>query len=252
VLASFAPATIAAAAPPSNLIVSENAGIVSATWTLPAGWYTDFLEFSPTPDVGVDGFFLTPAATFFPIGGPATTFTSEPKRFSPGTYYVHVSAYDPACDPTVYQCAIEFSSPPTLLEVRSEPAPLPSAPPASPPSPPASSPPDTVTSFAALKCPSRQKVGRLVVLASMPEDGSITVSGTVSIPNAGKVFKIKSVSVKAVAGQLVTVKIKLSKRALKAARKARRRHRTIKANLTITARDMAGNPKVERRSVKLR
>jgi hydroxymethylglutaryl-CoA reductase len=118
--------------------------------------------------------------------------------------------------------------------------------------PPPAATADKVTSFKALKCASPQKARNLVVQASMPENGTITVGGTVSVPNASKVFKIKAVSVKAVAGKTVSLKVKLAKKALKAIKKALKRHKKVKAKLSIIAKDTAGNTKTEKRSVKLK
>jgi hypothetical protein len=50
----------------------------------------------------------------------------------------------------------------------------------------------------------------------------------------------------------VTVKLKLAKQVLKAAKKALKRKKKVKASLTITARDAAGNTKIEKRAVKLK
>jgi hypothetical protein len=111
---------------------------------------------------------------------------------------------------------------------------------------------DKVTSFSSLKVASSQKAANLFVTASMPESGTIAVGGTVSVPNASKVFKLKTVSVKTLPGATMKIRVKLSSKALKAAKKALGRHRKVRANLSITARDAAGNTKTEKRSVKLK
>jgi uncharacterized repeat protein (TIGR01451 family) len=125
-------------------------------------------------------------------------------------------------------------------------------------SPPLSVPPppsplaDKVTSFASLKCASTQRAGGLVVQASMPENGTITVGGSVNVPNAARVFRLKAVSVNATAGRTVKITVKLAAKTLKAVKKALKRHKKVRANLTITARDGAGNVKGEKRAVKLK
>ena len=109
-----------------------------------------------------------------------------------------------------------------------------------------------MTSFSTLAVASSQKATGLTVKATMPENGTITVGGTVSVPNASKVFKLKPVSSNATAGQTVTLKVKLAKKALKAIKKAIKRHKKPKASLTITAKDAKGNTRIEKRSVKLK
>jgi hypothetical protein len=86
----------------------------------------------------------------------------------------------------------------------------------------------------------------------MPENGTVSVRGTVNVPNASKVYKLKAVSVSATAGKTITVKLKLPKKALKAAKRALKKHRKVKAHLTLTAKDVSANIKVEKRVVKLR
>jgi hypothetical protein len=206
---------------------------------------TGILEWSPTSATdSITGFFTDPRATGVQIDGPQKTYTSAPLQFPPGVYYFHVSAILSTCDDITIPCVDEFSIPPVLLNVPPDP------PPAPPPPPPP--PPDTVTSFSALKCASTQKAGDLVVQASMGENGTITVGGTLNVPNAAKVYKLKAVSVSATAGKTVTVKLKLTKQVLKAAKKALKRKKKVKASLTITARDAAGNTKIEKRAVKLK
>jgi hypothetical protein len=50
----------------------------------------------------------------------------------------------------------------------------------------------------------------------------------------------------------VTLKVKLAKKALKAVKKALKRHKKPKASLTITAKDATGNKRSEKRVVKLK
>ena len=97
-----------------------------------------------------------------------------------------------------------------------------------------------MTSFSALAVASSQKASGLTIKATMPENGTITVGGTVSVPNASKVFKLTPVSSNATAGQTVTLKVKLAKKALKAVKKAIKRHKKPKASLTITPRTRRG------------
>jgi hypothetical protein len=88
--------------------------------------------------------------------------------------------------------------------------------------------------------------------ASMPENGTITVGGTVNVPGASKVFKLEAVTVKALAGKAVSIKVKFQRRVLKAVRRGLKGKRTVKAKLTIMARDGAGNRKLEKRTVRRR
>jgi hypothetical protein len=234
---------------PTLATVVQNGDRLTASWALPAGYESDLIEVSRSPDTYLDGElegeFIYENLAFWDVPDPEATSYESPNPIAPGTYYVHVAALDTAkcAGPESLECVDEFSE---VLPVTMQAPPPPLPPP--PPPPPA----DKVTSFSALKCASTQKAGNLLVQAGMAENGTITVSGALSVPNASKVFKLKSVSVTATAGKTVTVKVKLPKKALKAAKKALKRHKKVKASLTIAARDAAGNVKTEKRSVKLK
>jgi hypothetical protein len=163
---------------------------------------------------------------------------------------------DYPCDFTGFPCMATASERFLLadkqLTVQTLPPPTQTCPPTCPPPPCPPTCPDKVTSFSALKVAGTQKLTTLKVRAGMDEPGTISVAGTVSMPNASKVYKLKAVKVSAFVGATMTIKVKLPKKALKAAKRALRRHRKVKANLTITARDKLGNVKVEKRSIKLK
>jgi hypothetical protein len=168
-----------------------------------------------------------------------TTYTSPP--LGNGTWYVHVASYDPtgACpiNPKTgdVNCKKEWSSP-VVAQVGSGPAPGAG---------------DIVTSFALLEVSSHQRLTRLRVRAAMPERGTITVGGTIEIPAGRKARKLKAVAAAVTAGRVVTVRVKLAKKVSKAARKALERHVKVRARLTVTAVDAAGNRTAQKRVVRL-
>jgi peptidoglycan/xylan/chitin deacetylase (PgdA/CDA1 family) len=125
-----------------------------------------------------------------------------------------------------------------------------------PPPPPVASPgkvvADKVTAFASLKVRASQDVDKLFVTASMAEAGTLSAAGSVNVPRASKVHRFKRVSANATPGTVVKLRLRLSKKRLRAVKRALRHHRKLKAKLTITARDRAGNTKTEKRTVRLR
>lgn len=242
VAALLLPIAIAEGAPPTDLTVGQSSRVVTASWTLPPGWYTGRLEFANSPATGSDGSFTDPT-TIYHYESPQRTFDSSPFQFPPGTYYVHVSAIDPICDPSITNCTEDFSTPPAVLTV-------PDAPPAPPPPP--SPPPDKVTAFASLSAPSSQRLTRLYVRAEMAESGTITAGGTVKVPKLSTVYMFKTISAPAVAGVSVKLKLKLPKKAFRAVKRALKRHRKMKAKIAITATDKAQNKKTAHRTIKLK
>src|SRR5436853_3656143 len=93
----------AQAAPPTGLTLSQHEDVVKASWTLPtATAVAGVLEFSPTATIAADGYFADFDAFYYPIDDAVATFETPPGDVPPGTYYVHVSSYEPlVCDPGV-------------------------------------------------------------------------------------------------------------------------------------------------------
>ena len=112
-------------------------------------------------------------------------------------------------------------------------------------------PADGVVRFSALRAAARQSVRKLRVTASMPEPGTITAGGTVSVPNTSKTYRLRTASATADAGATVTLRPALSKKARRAVLRALRRHRRIVAKVVVTVRDRAGNKRAAKRTIRL-
>jgi len=257
---------------PTDLVVDQSDGFVTASWILPAeppDMLTGYLEFAPDPETDADGFFTHPDTIAYLFDSRDTAFDSYPDQFPPGTYYVHVSAYGATLCYRVNFCLDVFSSPPVKLVVPPDPAPPPE-PTTSPPGGPTTSAPtgptpqtllppaakaapaDTVASVSISKTPSKQRVGNLFIEAMMREPGTLSATATVSVPNATKLYRFKTVSARASPGAKVKLRLKLAKRALKAVKTALKRGRKVAAKVTITATDKAGNKKIAKRRIKLK
>jgi hypothetical protein len=100
-----------------------------------------------------------------------------------------------------------------------------------------------------------QKAGKRVsvVVKATSENVRATASGKVSIRGKKKAHKLKGVKARFIArGHRATLRLKVSKKALRAIKRALGRHRKVRARLTIKARDAAGNTTIKRRTIKLR
>ena len=92
-----------------------------------------------------------------------------------------------------------------------------------------------------------------VVVGATTEDLFASASGTVSVPAASKLYRLKAVKNRFVArGTKATLKLKVPKKALKAIKRALRAGRKVKAKLKLNARDGAGNLTTGKRTVKLK
>jgi hypothetical protein len=95
-------------------------------------------------------------------------------------------------------------------------------------------------------------VDKLYVEASMNEAGALTAAGRVSVPRgAAKVHRFKTVTRVAAANRAVKLRLKLSKKSLRAVKRALR-HRRLRAKITVTAKDSAGNGTVQKRTIRLK
>jgi hypothetical protein len=110
---------------------------------------------------------------------------------------------------------------------------------------------DTTAPSARLGGKARQDVDRVAISVALSEAAALTVSGTVNVPGAARTLRFKTVRRQAQAGQRVTVKLKLSRKARGAVKAALRRGRRIKASVKVSARDSAGNTTTRRRSIRL-
>jgi len=160
-----------------------------------------------------------------------TSYTSA--RLENGTWYVHVASYDPTSPKCTYdgdlKCPKEWSNVVTATVGGGS----------------GGGGGGGANSFTLVRAAGRQKATGLRVKAALAQGGPITVTGTVSVPNR-PVYKLKPVTVTAGAGKAVTVKLKLSKKVLTAAKRALARHKKVRARLTIS-----GGGAVAKRVVRL-
>ena len=241
--------------PPSQLSVSQSRGIVQASWTLPSPpppMLTGLLEFAPSPYTNSDGSFshgLTISYVFDSDGRRSTRL----RKIATGDLLRARERLDPTeCD--IPGICPEFWSPPVTLVV---PEPLPitdRAPLATSTAPPPAKPAvaDKATAFSSLLVPPRQRLRELYVQAAMGEPGTISVRGRVRAGKQARSYRFKAVSAPAVPGTSVRLRLNLPRKASVAVRKALRRQRKIRATITITATDAAGNVKQEKRRIRLR
>jgi hypothetical protein len=224
----------AQATPPTLLSVGRVGGQVTANWSIPPGMAMDFIEAGTSPAVNANGgdFPLANTVLAESLGDFQTSYASS-VQISAGTYFVHASAFDTRKCVTGNEpnCVDEWSN---VLTITVPPG------------------VDKLTDFSFLDAASPQRIGKLVVRAAMGEPGTITARGTVSAPNASKVYRFKAVSVKALPGITNKLRLRLPKKALKAVRKALKRHRKLKAKVTVTARDNSGNTHSEKGTIRLK
>jgi hypothetical protein len=224
----------AQATPPTLLSVGRVGGQVTASLAIPPGMAMDFIEAANSPAVNAAGgdFPLANTVLAESLGDFQTSYASS-VQIPAGTYFVHASAFDTKKCVTGNEpnCVDEWSN---VLTITVPPG------------------VDKLTDFTVLDARSPQRLGKLVLLAAMGEPGTITATGTVSAPNTSKVYRFKTVSVKALPGITYKLRLRLPKKALKVVGKALKRHRKLKAKVTVTARDNSGNTHREKGTIRLK
>jgi hypothetical protein len=110
---------------------------------------------------------------------------------------------------------------------------------------------DRVTAFGSLKVANRQDVDKIRVTASMLEPGTLSARGKVIVGRSVLVFKLKPASKAARPGRRVTLRLRLSGKDLRAAKRAIHTHRRVRARVTIGATDKAGNRALAKRTIGL-
>ena len=86
------------------------------------------------------------------------------------------------------------------------------------------------------------------VTGTSSEAGSLTATGTVSIGNASRLYKLKAATQKVAAGKSATLKLRMSRRAFNALRRTyRRTGRKARVAISLSSTDAAGNSSATKR-----
>jgi hypothetical protein len=233
-----------------NLPVGQNHPTFQ--WTLPMGdkgrVWSDHIVVSTSSEQYAPGTFLAGEfldrywASFNTLQKNDTSF-ADLKEYKPGTYFVHVAGHDPGCPPGQFSCQIEFSNILSFNVVVPPPggggggggggadkfAPL------------------QTLSFAAV-----QDIDKLRVTTRSTEAGTITATGTVGMPGASKALRFKPAKRAVAANVKTTLKLKLSKKSLRSAKRALKKRKHLKAKIVLTAVDKAGNKRATKITIGLR
>jgi plastocyanin len=126
-----------------------------------------------------------------------------------------------------------------------------------PPGPPGGAPvsADKTAPALTLSGSTRQRALRqraVFVRAGVDEASRVVARAWVSIPRTGRSFRAKTVSRQLAARTTSKLGLALSRQALRAFRRALRKHTRLTARITVTAKDPAGNRASAKRRVKLK
>jgi hypothetical protein len=176
--------------------------------------------------------------------GPFTKSGTFPGvQSASGTFRIKTPSFPgPACDSGDVSWTATTTAPP------------PSNPPPVGPPPPGTPLTDVTAPQLILGGGGSQRLGKAIRIRASCRDEPCRVRarGTLSVPDASRVFRLRSASAQLSRGQIATLKLRLSRRALTAARKALKAGRRVRARIAVVAVDAAGNRRVKRLSIRLR
>jgi hypothetical protein len=236
-------------APPTITALGQSSRRLTASWTLPTGMSSIAIEAATSPATDADGFFTQGVAISDQELSSGATSYQSPSQLAPGTYYVHVAAYNPAApncaDPYAAACVWEFSSTSTVT------VPADPTPPGPGPSNPGGGNGKVVNlTVGAASTQRALKAKAILVRATCDQACSVTASGTLTVPGASKAYRLRSVKRSLTAGKRVTLRLKLSTKVIRTARRALRKRKRVRATVRLTAQNSSGK-KTSRKSIRI-
>jgi hypothetical protein len=96
-----------------------------------------------------------------------------------------------------------------------------------------------------------QDVDKLAVTVTLDEDGTVSATGTVRVPNSSKLYRFKKARKSVKAGKRVRLRLRLSRRAKRAVKRALAAGRRLRAKVKVTAADKAKNKTTKRKTIRL-
>ena len=109
--------------------------------------------------------------------------------------------------------------------------------------------PAAAVALASVRVPARQKLRNLRVRGRLTQSGTLSARGIVTL---GKRYRLKRAKVVAAPGQTVTLRLSLTAKGLRAAKRALRRHRRVQAVITVVVIGPAGQVEKSTHTVTLR
>jgi hypothetical protein len=247
-----------ASAQPSSLVsVTGQRGQNHPTfkWCLPnAAVQSEFIEVATSDEVGQYGYFLQKnVESFNVVGRSDTTFTDE-FAYPKGRFYVHVGTHDRRVAANSESPAIEFSNvmsfdvldPPNVVGTVG-PCPVTGGGGGGG----GGGVSDKVAPVVSLRFPRVQDIDKLYVKVHTSESARIKATGTVRVGKASKVYRFKRKTLTLAGNASTKVRLKLAKKSLRTVKRALKRKR-LKAKITVTATDAAGNRRSKKATLRLK
>ncbi len=259
----------AQARPPVLLTVGADGGRATALWAKEPEMKSRFVEIATQPDVNENGYFRgVNVFSFSTVGAQQTSFKDacQPCVLQVGRkYFVHVatedSKYFGKCPGREFSNTMSLvlnqDNTTTVEDLGGGHPPCPRTPAGTisggTPPPSAGPGPDRLAPFLSLNARRRQDIDKLHVTVRPNEQVTVNATGRVNTSGgAAKVLRFKRVTRSVAAQKRTKLRLRLTRKSLRTVKRTLRRGKRLRAKLTLTAKDRAGNTRVDRVSVRLR
>jgi hypothetical protein len=219
-------------------------------WSLPSGVRSVLVETSSTYTTNDFGYFDPPSNVYnFNATTESQTSLVDEREYPPGTYYIHIGGLDRA---TKGCHRIEFSAIMIFVVDSSgngSGTAFTAQPPACTGSGGGGSGGDRPAEL--VKYSHRQDVDKLFVRARMDEVGTLTANASITIGKSTKLYRFLSVTRSVAADRYKKLRLKLKRHDLRVVKRALKQGRSLRARITVIARNRAGASISKRVSVRL-
>jgi hypothetical protein len=270
------------AQPPNLGTVGATGGIVTASWSLPPNVSSQFVEVGKYLEVNAYGYFQCfrpPRATlcaegesnivrFGILSSGQTSLTADDVKppLPAGTYHVHIAGHDAVhtgCPQVEFSDVVELTIGPDGTESSSRVV-----------APGTGDctlirgsgaggagggggggvvPGDEIPPVAQLRFSKRQDIDKLAVRGRMSEPGTLTAKALVDVGGLlAKIYTFRPKTRKVSGGLLVKLPLRVSKKRKRALKQAMRRGKRLRARITLTAVDRAGNTTTKHAIIRLK
>jgi hypothetical protein len=207
------------------------------SWSDPSGVKGLFVETATRGTTNEFGYFFPGSIlyNFNVVGETQTTLTDE-REYPQGTYYVHIAGRDRAhCNKIEFSAIMIFHVDAAGNGTGSSFSPQP---PTCPGGGSGGSGGDKPSQL--VKYRHRQDVDKLLVRARMDEAGTLTANASVTIGKSTKLYRFLSATRTVPADKLTSLRLKLKRHDLRIVKRALKRKRSLRAKITVIARNLAG------------
>jgi hypothetical protein len=207
------------------------------TWSYPSGVKGLFVETATGGTTNEFGYFFPGKIDYnFNVVSETQTSITDEREYPQGTYYVHIAGRDKAhCNKIEFSAIMIFHVDAAGNGTGSSFGPQPPTCPGGSGGGGGGDKPSQLVRYRHV-----QDVDKLRVRARMDESGTLTANASVTIGKSTKLYRFVSTTRTVPADKMTSLKLKLKRDDLRIVKRALKKRKTLKAKITVIARNLAG------------